>query len=234
MNSTLLKNTNANKSINPKKTDDYEYEEGEVDTHSDDEDDEDDDDDNEVINDDDNDVIPEDEEPDEDDDDEYRFDHINNEDPLELPDVNPEQLAYNDDYMNDDDSDDDEDYLQKFDENVQDNIIANFHPELQSHNYDEIRNMSVVVRDIDGTIIDPLHRTLPFITRYEKAKILGERAKQINSGAKVFVEVEKHVIDGYLIALKEFDAKQIPYVIKRPMPNGGCEYWKFEDLEILI
>ena len=94
--------------------------------------------------------------------------------------------------------------------------------------------MSRVVRDENGNIIDPLHKTLPFITRYEKARILGERAKQINSGAKPFIELEPNVIDGYVIALKEFDAKNIPFIVKRPLPNGGCEYWKLKDLEILM
>jgi len=134
----------------------------------------------------------------------------------------------------DDEEDDDEFYLQKFDETTQKKIISDFHPELQSHNYDEIDIMSRVVRDENGNIIDPLHKTLPFITRYEKARILGERAKQINSGAKPFVELEPNVIDGYVIALKEFEAKKIPFIVKRPLPNGGVEYWKFEDLEVLV
>jgi DNA-directed RNA polymerase subunit K/omega len=134
----------------------------------------------------------------------------------------------------DDEEDDDEFYLQKFDETTQQKIIADFHPELQSHNYDEIDVLSRVVRDENGNIIDPLHKTIPFITRYEKARILGERAKQINAGAKPFVELEPNVIDGYVIALKEFEAKKIPFIVKRPMPNGGVEYWRFEDLEVLV
>jgi len=133
-----------------------------------------------------------------------------------------------------DEEDDDEFYLQKFDETTQQKIIADFHPELQSHNYDEIDVLSRVVRDENGNIIDPLHKTIPFITRYEKARILGERAKQINAGAKTFVELEPNVIDGYVIALKEFEAKKIPFIVKRPMPNGGVEYWRFEDLEVLV
>jgi DNA-directed RNA polymerase I, II, and III subunit RPABC2 len=133
----------------------------------------------------------------------------------------------------DDDDDYDENYLQKFDEKTQQNIISEYHPELQTHNYNEVEILARVVRDGDGNIIDPLHQTLPFITRYEKAKILGERAKQINAGAPIFVEVEPSVIDGYLIALKEFEEKKIPFIIKRPLPNGGCEYWKFKDLELI-
>jgi DNA-directed RNA polymerase subunit K/omega len=133
----------------------------------------------------------------------------------------------------DDDDDYDEQYLQKLDENLKRNIISDWHPELQTHNYEEIECSSRVVRDGNGVIIDPLHRTLPFITRYEKAKILGERAKQINAGAKIFVEVDENIIDGYLIALKEYQEKKIPFIIKRPLPNGGSEYWKFKDLEML-
>lgn len=132
-----------------------------------------------------------------------------------------------------DDDDDDENYLQKFDESTKTNIISQYHPELQVHNYDEVDALSRVVRNERGLIVDPLHRTLPFITKYEKARILGERAKQLNSGAKAFIELDEGMIDGYLIALKEFDEKKIPFIIRRPLPGGGCEYWKFRDLEIL-
>ena len=89
-----------------------------------------------------------------------------------------------------------EDYLHKFDESTRKNIISEFHPELQSHNNNEIANMCVIVRDGNGIPIDPLHKTLPIITRYEKARVLGERAKQINSGAKPFVKVDETIIDG--------------------------------------
>jgi DNA-directed RNA polymerase I, II, and III subunit RPABC2 len=132
------------------------------------------------------------------------------------------------------DEDEDENYLQKFDENLRKNVVANYHPEMVAHNYSEIEVMSRVVRDGNGVIIDPLHKTLPFITRYEKARILGERAKQLNAGARPFVEVQANLIDGYLIALKEFEEKKIPFIVKRPLPGGGIEYWKFRDLEVLV
>ena len=133
----------------------------------------------------------------------------------------------------DDEADDDENYLQKFDESIQQHIIEDFHPELKMHNYEEIEVLSRIVRDPYGNIVDPLHKTLPFLTRYEKARILGERAKQLNAGAKPTIELEANIIDGYLIAMKEFEEKKIPFIIKRPLPNGGCEYWRVSDLEIL-
>ena len=147
--------------------------------------------------------------------------------------IKPNFPMIDDDDDDEDDDDIEENYLQKFDENTQKNIISEFHPELHSHNSDEIEILSRVVRDTNGVIIDPLHKTLPFITRYEKARILGERAKQLNAGATPMVQVDVNVIDGYLIALKEFDHKKIPFIIKRPLPNGGTEYWKFKDLEVI-
>jgi DNA-directed RNA polymerase I, II, and III subunit RPABC2 len=144
------------------------------------------------------------------------------------------------DISNSDDEDDDDDdgedgnaYLQKLDTSLQQQIIADYHPELKSHNNVEIDILSRVVRDENGVIIDPLHKTIPFITRYEKARILGERAKQLNSGAKPLIDIEPSMIDGYLIALKEYEQKKIPFIIKRPIPNGGIEYWRFEDLEMI-
>jgi DNA-directed RNA polymerase I, II, and III subunit RPABC2 len=149
--------------------------------------------------------------------------------------VNPISTKYSLDLEDEDDKDeeDDENYLQKFDESNKTNIISEFHPELNVHNNEEVEVLSRIVRNENGQIIDPIHRTLPFITKYEKARVLGERAKQINSGAKPFVEVESSVLDGYLIAMKEFEQKKIPFIIKRPLPNGGCEYWKLRDLEFI-
>lgn len=137
------------------------------------------------------------------------------------------------DFIDDDDDNDKdgEQYLQKFDQSINDNYILNFHPESVSQNYDEILSMTTIVRNSDGNVIDKLHRTIPFLTKYEKARILGQRAKQINSGAYPFVKVPENVIDGYIIAEMELKQKRIPFIIRRPLPNGGSEYWKIQDLE---
>jgi DNA-directed RNA polymerase I, II, and III subunit RPABC2 len=140
--------------------------------------------------------------------------------------------------MADDEDDEDEDadgaeYMRKFDENTRKNVISEYHPELFQHNTDEIEALCAVVRDSNGIVIDPLHRTIPFLTKYERARILGERAKQLNAGATPMVPISDDVIDGYLIALKELEQKAIPFIIKRPLLNGGCEYWKLKDLELL-
>lgn len=132
-----------------------------------------------------------------------------------------------------DDEDEDEDYLQKMDKKMKQTIVDTYHHELKIHNSDEIDVACTVVRNEDGFIVDPLHRTLPFVTVYEKSRILGERAKQIEAGAPPFVELEENIIDSYLIALREYQAKKIPFIIQRPLPNGVSEYWKLSDLELL-
>jgi len=132
-----------------------------------------------------------------------------------------------------DEEEDSEEYLQKLDEHYRKKVIENHHPELKTLNYEEIEMLTTVIRDKDNLIIDPLHRTIPILSRYEKARILGERAKQLNMGAKPFIEVDETVIDGYLIALKELEQKRIPFIVQRPLPNGGSEYWRLSDLEIL-
>ena len=137
------------------------------------------------------------------------------------------------DEEDDDDDDDDDDYFQRLDELNKSDIINKYHPELLINNNNEIELLSIIKRNEQGVIIDPLHRTVPFITKYERARIIGERAKQLNMGAKALVEVGPEVIDGYLIALKEYQEKKIPFILKRPLPNGGCEYWKVKDLELI-
>lgn len=177
------------------------------------------------------------EDDDEESDDEQSIKSIDDEDNISEPDENSnmELLNYGSDYNESDEDSDDEDdnYLQKLDDLNKKNIIKEHHPDLLHHNHSEIEAFTRIVRNEKGNIVDPLHKTLPFITKYEKARILGERAKQINMGAKPLIEIGPEIIDGYLIAEKEYSDKKIPFIIKRPMPNGGCEYWKFKDLEII-
>jgi DNA-directed RNA polymerase I, II, and III subunit RPABC2 len=136
-------------------------------------------------------------------------------------------------YDDDDDDENEENYLQKFDNEINKNYISEFHPECLSHNSDEVSKLSQVIRDQNNNIIDPFHKTLPFLTKYEKARILGQRAKQIETGAKPLIKVPESIIDGYVIAELELKEKKIPFIIKRPIPGGAFEYWHLKDLEII-
>ena len=113
-----------------------------------------------------------------------------------------------------------------------DNVVM-LHPEIQAHNYDEIHKASIVTRNDNNIIIDKLHTTLPIMTKYEKAKILGQRTKQLDQGSKPFVTLSKPVMDNSIVAEEELYEKKLPFIIQRPLPGGGFEYWHVKDLEII-
>jgi len=84
-----------------------------------------------------------------------------------------------------------------------------------------------------GDKADSNHRTYPFLTNFEKTKIIGLRANQISKGSVPFVAVPKHITDVRDIARLELEQKRLPFIIKRPLPNGQFEYWRLTDLLIL-
>lgn len=137
--------------------------------------------------------------------------------------------------VNDDelDEEDDDNYLEKFERDVNKDYVNDFHPECISHNYEEVSALCVVTRDEHCIINDKLHKTIPFLTKYERARVLGQRAKQIEHGAPPLVTIDKSLIESYIIAEMELEAKKIPFIIKRPIPGGGFEYWRLIDLELI-
>jgi len=105
------------------------------------------------------------------------------------------------------------------------------HPEIQA-DYIEIINERLLVKDLP-VMNDANHKTYPFLTQYEKTKILSLRASQLAHNSRPFIEVPAHVTDVHEIARLELDAKRIPYIIKRPLPDRTFEYWRLQDLIIL-
>ena len=133
----------------------------------------------------------------------------------------------------DDDSDDGNNYLRKFETDMHENYIASCHQEMLHLNNAEVSALARVVRNADGAIVDVMHKTMPFLTKYEKTRILGQRAKQLNQGAQPMIPVDKKIIDGYLIAQLELQQKALPFIIRRPLPGGKSEYWRLSDLELI-
>lgn len=72
--------------------------------------------------------------------------------------------------------------------------------------------------------------TKPFLTKYERIRILGIRTKQLASGAKPMIKDIPN-ISSYEIAKMELELKVIPFIINRPLSNGIIEQWKLEELD---
>lgn len=85
----------------------------------------------------------------------------------------------------------------------------------------------------EASDIDHHHRSQPFLSVYEKTKVLGFRANQLAQGARPYVVVPEHVTKVGDIARMELEQRRLPYIIKRPIPNGTFEYWRLSDLMIL-
>ena len=79
---------------------------------------------------------------------------------------------------------------------------------------------------------DPHHKTQPFLSVFEKTKILGFRTNQLSQGARPFVKVPAHVKSYLEIAKIELEERRLPFIIKRPLPNGSFEYWRLSDLAV--
>lgn len=66
-----------------------------------------------------------------------------------------------------------------------------------------------------------------FLTRYEKARIVGARALQISFGAPILVQKPINLIDPIKIALIELKSQILPLTIRRELPSS-----EFQDIPI--
>lgn len=112
--------------------------------------------------------------------------------------------------------------------------LLELHPEIWP-DYEESVLEKLVIRDSfpPKAENDGYHTTYPFLTLYEKTKVLSLRASQLAHGAPPFIDVPDYLSDVYEIAKAELEAKRLPYILKRPLPDGKFEYWRLADLMIL-
>ena len=94
----------------------------------------------------------------------------------------------------------------------------------------DLRMAPSFLRDLSRTDSD--HTTYPFLTQYEKTKVTSFRASQLAHGAHPFILVPEGMTDSYEIARAELEEKKLPYIIKRPLPDGSYEVWKLADLVV--
>lgn len=71
--------------------------------------------------------------------------------------------------------------------------------------------------------------TKPFLTKYERVRILGDRVQQLTLAAKPLVKNTENLTP-MEIALLELENNLIPLIIERPLPNGKRERWYLKEL----
>ena len=86
--------------------------------------------------------------------------------------------------------------------------------------------------DGTGMTVAPSQRiTTRYLTKYERARVLGTRALQISMNAPVMVDLDGET-DPLRIAEKELRERKIPIIIRRYLPDGSHEDWAVDELII--
>ena len=73
-------------------------------------------------------------------------------------------------------------------------------------------------------------KTIPILTKFERARIVGVRLQQLAYGAKPRINTSnlKNIQE---IVQQELIQRKIPFIIRRRLPNGTAEDWKLEEFE---
>ena len=127
-----------------------------------------------------------------------------------IVDVGPKAItsSLQEDESEDDSDDENEEVYQKLDKFKNKELLLNYHPETKQLKYADVMALTSIARDNENNIIDPMHKTIPILTRYERARVLGVRAKQLEHNAIPMIDIPANMIDSYLIACEELKQKK--------------------------
>jgi DNA-directed RNA polymerase I, II, and III subunit RPABC2 len=73
-------------------------------------------------------------------------------------------------------------------------------------------------------------KTIPLLSKFERARIMGVRLQQLANGAKPRVDVTNLKSINEILE-QELIQRKIPFIIRRTLPNGTYEDWKLEEFE---
>lgn len=78
------------------------------------------------------------------------------------------------------------------------------------------------------------NKTKNILTKYERVKIIGLRSEQLQRGADPYVEIDnKKEFNPREIAIEELKQNKLPFMIRRPLPDGSFEHWRLDDMILL-
>eukprot|EP00768_Dysnectes_brevis_P005323 gnl/Dysnectes_brevis/380_a422_7995.p1 GENE.gnl/Dysnectes_brevis/380_a422_7995~~gnl/Dysnectes_brevis/380_a422_7995.p1 ORF type:complete len:113 (-),score=9.55 gnl/Dysnectes_brevis/380_a422_7995:67-405(-) len=108
---------------------------------------------------------------------------------------------------------------------------------MEGHTQDVI-DVSMTQGMPSGTKKVPNHlRTTPrYLTKFERARVLGARALQISMGAPAMIDTESverekvKALDPLFLAEQELKQCKSPIIIRRHLPDGTFEDWTVEEL----
>ncbi|KAG0251888.1 DNA-directed RNA polymerases I II and III subunit RPABC2 [Mortierella polycephala] len=139
-----------------------------------------------------------------------------------------------------DDYEGEDNYADGYPMEPEDDDVEEIEPELMEDETDEngnvIRKERVDIgKQTGGYALAPKavakedRTTTPYMTKYERARILGARALQISMNAPVLVDLEGET-DSLNIAMKELNNKMIPLIVRRYLPDNTYEDWEVSEM----
>lgn len=75
-------------------------------------------------------------------------------------------------------------------------------------------------------------KTIPLLTKFERARIVGVRLQQLAYGAKPRIDTTNLKSINEIVE-QELIQRKIPFIIRRTLPNSTYEDWKLEEFEIV-
>lgn len=85
-------------------------------------------------------------------------------------------------------------------------------------------------RNKRGAVKAKVRITSSFLTKYERARILGTRALQLSKAAPPMVHPQADETDPYKLAERELAERKIPFIVRRYLPDHTYEDWKLSEL----
>jgi DNA-directed RNA polymerases I, II, and III subunit RPABC2 len=101
---------------------------------------------------------------------------------------------------------------------------------IDQENTEEQKFNIISYNDVIKNINNKEKKTIPYLSKFEKARIIGTRLQQLAYGAETKINTE-NINNINEIVLEELKQRKIPFIIRRVMPNGEYEDWKMEEFE---
>ena len=127
--------------------------------------------------------------------------------------------------------DDDYELENNFDDTENDEFIEN--DDEENNEIDDQKFNIITYDEIQNNIKNKEKKTVPYMTKFEKARIIGLRLQQLayNAEPKVNTSNLDNIEE---IVKEELKQKKIPFIVRRSLPNGNYEDWKIEEFLDII
>ncbi len=133
--------------------------------------------------------------------------------------------------MSDNEFDDDDGSAGNFDESLNDEFNENELEEKEEEEQGDLEFIEAGEPKGKEALTQARERiTTRFLTKYEKARIIGARALQISKNAPIMVEPKPGEWDPLKIAERELLERKIPFIIRRYLPDNSYEDWRVDEL----